>query len=595
MAQLENAVARVVDEATLVLRTIREEAAEGRRPYSADIARIVERSLSIRFSELLQFLERYGFVVVDRRTQLLETSHAGGQVIDRNVDRVRALTGDVKHHFGERLAKLETDAKPKEAAPVRMDTRYLRYDAIGTGTLGTVHRGCLTTVDRPVAIKVLGGLTELFSGEQRDLVLRRLELAVREHARLISPFVIQILDQNTAHDPPYIVMELAVGGSLRGLLAGGALPPAVAVRYFVQIALGLRAAHEHGLLHRDLKPENVLLDSAGNVKLVDFGLTRVVERDGVQIKQAYVGYGSVGYMAPEMFRRGVDAGPASDVYAAGIMLYEMLVGDLPGRRSPLPSQVVDGVPDALDELFDRMTQDEPSRRPADFDKVLTAIWTSPSICALLDARQAPLFSEAPVSLPGLEGGATVPAVVLTQPPPAVVLTQSPPAVAAPTDPVAARPARSVVAPAAEEIVVELDDSIIDVSVSVPIPVVSSPDRRPDRRPDRPDDSAQLVPVSLPIVAVAPIAAPIVAIDRDSEAASLDDSLVEEPDAGRFAGPVLAGARSESFEEILGDDDVVMDDSEDSPADERSQTAVVDLRPGDRKAIDEKLKRLKRSG
>ncbi len=576
MAQLENAVARVVDEATLVLRTIREEAAEGRRPYSADIARIVERSLSIRFSELLQFLERYGFVVVDRRTQLLEASHAGGQVIDRNVDRVRALTGDVKYHFGERLAKLETDAKPKEAAPVRMDTRYLRYDAIGTGTLGTVHRGCLTTVDRPVAIKVLGGLTELFSGEQRDLVLRRLELAVRDHARLISPFVIQILDQNTAHDPPYIVMELAVGGSLRGLLAGGALPPAVAVRYFVQIALGLRAAHEHGLLHRDLKPENVLLDSAGNVKLVDFGLTRVVERDGVQIKQAYVGYGSVGYMAPEMFRRGVDAGPASDVYAAGIMLYEMLVGDLPGRRSPLPSQVVDGVPDALDELFDRMTQDEPSRRPADFDKVLTAIWTSPSICALLDARQAPLFSEAPVSLPGLEGGATGPSVVLTQPPPAV---------AAPTDPVAARPARSVVAPAAEEIVVELDDSIIDVSVSVPIPVVSSSDRRPDRS----DDFAQVVPVSLPIVA------PIVAIDSDSEAASPDDSLVEEPDAGRFAGPVLAGARSESFEEILGDDDVMMDDSEDSPADERSQTAVVDLRPGDRKAIDEKLKRLKRSG
>ena len=70
------------------------------------------------------------------------------------------------------------------------------------------------------------------------------------------------------------VMELATGGNLRALLDGGALPPPVAVRYFVQMALGLRAAHAHGLVHRDLKPENVLLDGSGNVKLADFGLSR---------------------------------------------------------------------------------------------------------------------------------------------------------------------------------------------------------------------------------------------------------------------------------------------------------------------------------
>ena len=401
MATAPHPVALLLEDAVLILRTIRSESQDGRRPYSSDIGRWVERSLHVRFGELVQCLERYGFVTLDRRTQILELTPAGRQCAEGGAERLRSLQGDLQHHFGDRLGQIVAETVMAEHPPTRFDQRYLKSEPIGVGALGSVWRGRILSVDRPVAIKIFSGLSELFSPEQREEIVRRLETAVREHARLVSPFSIQILDQNIAHDPPYLVMELATGGSLRALLDGGALPPPVAVRYFVQIALGLRAAHAQGLVHRDLKPENVLLDGGGNVKVADFGMTRALERDGIKVRQAYVGFGSVGYMAPELFRRGVDSGPTADIYALGILLYEMLVGELPGRRSPMPSEVVAGVPAELDELFDLMTRDDPARRPADLDKVLTHIWTSQAITGLLDARQAPFFSDPPVALPGL--------------------------------------------------------------------------------------------------------------------------------------------------------------------------------------------------
>jgi serine/threonine protein kinase len=400
MTQTTDGAKRVVEDATLLLRTVRDERAAERRPWQADIRRLVEGGLAVDFGELVKFLERYGYVAIERKTDILDLTQAGRQVVDAAGERRRALEADARYHFAERLGALGADGRSGRI-PTRFDGRWLKEAPIGAGALGSVWRGRLLSVDRPVALKVMSGLNEIFTGEQRDEVLRRLDLAVRAQARLVNPFVIQVLDQNIGYETPYFVMELATGGSLRALLEGGPLPPPVAVRYFVQIAIGLRAAHQAGLVHRDLKPENVLLDGTGNVKLTDFGLTRIVERDGVKLKQAYVGYGSVGYMAPECFRRGADVGPAADLYALGILLYELLVGELPGRRSPMPSQVVSGVPSDLDDLFDALTQDDAARRPDGIDRVLTRIWTSQAVVALLDARQAPYFSDSPVSLPGL--------------------------------------------------------------------------------------------------------------------------------------------------------------------------------------------------
>jgi len=400
MTQAVDGAKRVQEDAALLLRTVRDETAAGRRPWRADISRLVATALAVEFGELVRFLERYGYLATERKADLLEVTHAGRQVADGASERARALEADARHHFGDRLT-VAAAAAPQRGLPTRFDGRWLRESPIGAGALGAVWRGRLLSTDRSVAIKVMSGLNELFSGEQRDEVLRRLELAVRAQATLSSPFVVQVVDQNVGYETPYFVMELATGGSLRALLEGGPLPPAVAVRFFLQIALGLRAAHAAGLVHRDLKPENVLLDASGNVKLTDFGLTRVVERDGVKLKQAYVGFGSVGYMAPECFRRGADAGPTADLYALGILLYELLVGELPGRRSPMPSQVAPGVPADLDDLFDALTQDDAAKRPVSIDAVLTRVWTSPQLVALLDARQAPFFSDPPVALPGL--------------------------------------------------------------------------------------------------------------------------------------------------------------------------------------------------
>lgn len=391
--------ARVVDDARRILQTIHDEIAGGRQPYTSDVRRLVERSLALRFAEYVQFMERYGFLSLERRTDSLKVTTAGRQVIEGSAARLKSMAGDAKYHFGDRLNDAPM-AEVEAVAAERFDVRYLKYECIGQGGLGSVWRGHHNTLDRPVALKLLSGLDEMFRPEQKEEARRRFELTVREHARLNSPFIATIFDQNAQHDPPYVVLELATGGNLRALLDQGRLDPSVALRYFIQMALGLRAAHAHGILHRDLKPSNVLLDAAGNVKIVDFGLTRVAERSNT-MRQAYVGYGSVGYMAPEMFRRTGTSNPTIDVYALGILLYEMLTGELPGRRSPMPSAISEGVPTDLDELFDIMTQDQARRRPADMDAVLAAVWASDDIVALLDAKQAPLFVDAPTALPGL--------------------------------------------------------------------------------------------------------------------------------------------------------------------------------------------------
>ncbi|MCB9551403.1 MAG: protein kinase [Myxococcales bacterium] len=394
--------ARVVEDARLLLRTVRDEVEEGRRPYMSDIRRLVERGLALKFPAYVQFLERYGFLTLDRRADLLAVTRAGEAVITGREGRLKSLEDDARYHFGEQLH--EAPAPKRRSTGVRLDTRYLRLESIGRGGLGRVWRGRLLSVDRPVAIKMLDAIDEMFRPDQRERVARRFERAVREHAQLVSPYIVQIIDQNAQHDPPYFVMELAPGGNLKGLLERGPLAPPVALRYFIQIALGLKAAHALGVVHRDLKPENVLLDAAGNVKLSDFGVTRVAERDGATMRRAYVGYGSVGYMAPELLRGEAEGSPASDVYALGILLYEMLTGSLPGRRSPLPSDVVDGLPTAVDEIFDHMARDDIEGRLSSIDAVLDAVYGDDSIRALLDVRGAPGFIDPPLPLPGLPEG-----------------------------------------------------------------------------------------------------------------------------------------------------------------------------------------------
>ncbi len=255
-----------------------------------------------------------------------------------------------------------------------IDLRYVKYDPIGSGPLGTVFKGKHNALGMDICIKELKDIFGYFSFLQRGEVIKRLKKELCAQAQIRHPGVVAILDQNTDVARPFYVMELLSGGSLReklGPVEGKGLPVPEALRSFLQLAYALKASHGAGLTHHNLKPENVLYDSYGNAKLSDFGLSRVIEVDQNKgMPQVFMGTGGMAYMAPELIKREKEAGPAADVYALGILLYEMLTGQLPGRRSPLPSEVNSEAPSKLDPIFDKMTQDRRDARYQDFDGVL---------------------------------------------------------------------------------------------------------------------------------------------------------------------------------------------------------------------------------
>jgi serine/threonine protein kinase len=633
---------RVVQDVRLLLSAVRDEIAEGRRPYISDIRRLVERALALRYAEYVQFLEKYGFMTLDRRSNMLALTRAGSEIAAGDIARSRALAGDARYHFGDRMPAADAE-RAVAIRSERIDKRFLKLEALGRGGLGTVYAGRLLSVDRPVAIKLMEGLDELFRPEQHDEIRRRLELAVREHARLVSPFIVQILDQNPQHTPPYFVMELAPGGHLRTLLANGPLPPMVAMRYFVQIATALQTAHAAGVLHRDLKPENVLLDACGNIKLSDFGIIRAVEQDGARVRQAYVGYGSVGYMAPETFRPGTELGPQADIYALGILLYEMLVGELPGRRSPMPSEVVEGVPADLDEIFDRMTQDQVHRRPESLDELMESVWSSPEIVALFDARQPPMFAHPPVPLPGLTKAEPTPPEDPAEsetvnaspaseapPAPAPVETQTEPPVSAQPEPAEPEP---MFAADPEPVYAEPEPAYEPEPIyAEPEPIYAEPE--PIYAEPEPAYAAEPEPAfaAEPEPAFAAEPEPAFAAEPEAAfAAEPEPAFAAEPEPGFASEPAYAELAAEDpFEpssnapapasappaalaipvvvgtpapDAVADDEIIeeldagafieMDDTPDGP-DPRSSTRVTKMavESATRKAIDEKLRRLR---
>ncbi len=201
---------------------------------------------------------------------------------------------------------------------------------LGAGGMGEVYRARDTRLGREVAIKVLPD--EVAADPERR---RRFEGEARAASALNHPSIVTIHDIGSQGGVLYVVFELLEGDTLRGWLAGGALPPARAIDWAMQIARGLAAAHEKGIVHRDLKPENLVVTRDGRVKILDFGLAKVVRDEigatGTQVRtvtQATVPgvvLGTVGYMSPEQ-ARGRAADHRADIFAFGAILYEMLCG-----------------------------------------------------------------------------------------------------------------------------------------------------------------------------------------------------------------------------------------------------------------------------
>ncbi|MBK7859149.1 MAG: serine/threonine protein kinase [Archangiaceae bacterium] len=277
-----------------------------------------------------------------------------------------------------------------------VDLRYVKYDPIGSGPLGTVFKGKHNALGLDICVKELKDIFGYFSFLQRGEVIKRLKKELCAQAQVKHPGVTQILDQNTDVARPYFVMELCKGSLREKLDQGGGkgVPVKLGIRYFLQMAYALRAAHQIGLTHHNLKPENVLFDTWGNAKIADFGLSRVIEVDQTKgMPQVFVGTGGMGYMSPELIARAKDTGPSTDVYALGILLYEMMTGTIPGRRSALPSEVNSECPSKLDPIFDKMTQDRKDQRYSDLDGMLDDFYAAFTDSEYLTKGDLILWSE----------------------------------------------------------------------------------------------------------------------------------------------------------------------------------------------------------
>jgi eukaryotic-like serine/threonine-protein kinase len=249
-----------------------------------------------------------------------------------------------------------------------LDGRYELHAVIGEGAFGRVYRGRDRRLARPVAVKVI----KPWWAEDPDWVLS-FEREAQLLARVNDPGIVQIFDVGYADEGLYYVAELVDGESLASRLRRGPLPPAEACDMAEQLCLALAQAHAQNVVHRDIKPANVLISARGRVKVGDFGVARLAE--GSTDGGAATIVGTPRYMAPEQ-ARGRSTGPATDVYGAGIVLYEMLAGHPPFMEKSVvelalrhlndpPPPPPAGTPRALVDIVARALAKDPTRRYPD--------------------------------------------------------------------------------------------------------------------------------------------------------------------------------------------------------------------------------------
>lgn len=254
-----------------------------------------------------------------------------------------------------------------------LNGRY-RLDAhIGAGGMSTVYRAFDTVLERQVAIKVLHA-----AGATDADQLERFRREARAVAQLNHPHIVTVIDAGEQEDPyrpaPYIVFEYVEGETLKARIRrNGRLPVGEAIAYAIEIARALGAAHERGIVHRDVKPQNVLIDEEGRAKVTDFGIARTLDQEGLTQDGRVLG--TTDYVSPEQ-ALGHPVTGQSDLYSLGIVLFEMLTGDVPFKgenqvavamkhvREELPDVQVlrPEVSSALAAVLDKATAKDLARR-----------------------------------------------------------------------------------------------------------------------------------------------------------------------------------------------------------------------------------------
>ncbi len=260
-----------------------------------------------------------------------------------------------------------------------VDGRYRVRARIARGGMATVYVATDLRLERRIALKVMHGHLSDDSVFQSRFIQE-----ARAAARLADPHVVNVFDQGQDGDMAYLVMEYLPGITLRELMREQRrLNITQTITIMDAVLSGLAAAHRGGIIHRDVKPENVLLAEDGRIKIGDFGLARATTANTATGAQLL---GTIAYLAPELVTRGT-ADARSDIYALGIMLYEMLVGEQPYKGEqpmqiafqhatdsvPRPSVKNPGVPEPLDELVLWATEKVPDDRPSDAAEMLNRL------------------------------------------------------------------------------------------------------------------------------------------------------------------------------------------------------------------------------
>ena len=291
-----------------------------------------------------------------------------------------------------------------------IDNRYLLKRQIASGGIATIYAGIDTRLDRPVAVKVM----HAHLANDEAFVSRFIKEA-KATAALSHPNIVSIQDQGWNEGGPpavFLVMELVEGSTLRDFLnENGPMSVEQTIQFITPVLSALAAAHLMGIIHRDVKPENILISKDGRIKVADFGLARNMTMAQTMTAESSVVLGSISYLSPEQVQRGI-ADARSDVYAIGIVLFEMLLGKKPydgetliqiayrhvNDRIPNVRKFKSDIPEMIADLIFQATAPNPDQRPKDAEQLLSKVR---DIQAKLDPkrRQMSLELDLPPLLP----------------------------------------------------------------------------------------------------------------------------------------------------------------------------------------------------
>ena len=235
---------------------------------------------------------------------------------------------------------------PEELTEIIPEGRYFAEDIIGQGGMGVVYRGVQVSLNRPVAIKLMRcGMGGHYGFEDR------FQREAQAMGQLNHPNIVTIFDYgHIGKEFQYFVMEHVDGTDLAEIMRTGGMTPQLAIMLLPQICLALEYAHSKGIVHRDIKPANVMITRLGEVKVMDFGLAKKIDQFNSFVTQTNMIMGTAEYAAPEQIDAHREVDHRADIYAMGVMIYQMLMGHLPRGAWQPPSSKA-GVDSRLDSIM----------------------------------------------------------------------------------------------------------------------------------------------------------------------------------------------------------------------------------------------------